>query len=232
MTPGGIIACRLDSQRLPGKVLKPVCGRPLLGYVIARCRQCPALADRLVVATTRRPIDDPIEAFCRREGVGIYRGPAEDVAGRLLGCARRHGFDWFFRLNADSPFVDPALLNRAWQIAATGRYDFVTNLYPRSFPYGVSVELLRTDLFADAYRQMTALEHFEHATLFLYRGMDRLRYDNLARPGEDLSGLRLTVDTPDDLELFEQAVGALQDRWETFGYLDAVEVYEQARLLR
>lgn len=230
MTLGGLIVCRLDSRRLPGKVLREVHQRPLLAYAIERCRKIVALGGVLVVATTDRQIDDPIAHFSAESRLPLFRGDEQDVAGRLLECARSFGLEWFFRLNADSPFVEPSLLAEAWQVAARGGCDFVTNLLPRSYPYGVSVELIRTEAFERAYRQMTDTADREHVTRFLYRNIHAFRYVNLAREGRDLSALRLTVDTPEDFELFARAVETLGDRWSEVSYLDAVAFYEQARV--
>jgi spore coat polysaccharide biosynthesis protein SpsF len=230
MVAGGFIVCRLDSQRLAGKVLRRACGRPLLAWVLERVQGVEAISGRLVVATTSRPVDDPIVAYAEGAGYPVFRGDAEDVAGRLLACARAFECDWFYRINADSPFVEPSLLAEAWQVAARGGCDFVTNLLPRSYPYGVSVELIRTEAFERAYRQMTDSADREHVTRFLYRNIDAFRYVNLAREGRDLSALRLTVDTPKDCELFTRAVEALGDRWSEVSYLDAVAFYEQARV--
>lgn len=224
---GGIIACRMDSRRLPGKVLRPVRSRPLLWYVVTRCRQVPELAQTLAVATTEREVDHPIVQFCQEHGLLVYRGATNDVAGRLLAAAQQYDFDWFFRLNGDSPFVEPSLLGEAWRIAAAGRppLDFVTNLLPRSYPYGVSVELLRTEAFAAARREMSEPAHLEHVTLFLYSHLERFRYYNLLRVDGDVSGVRLTIDTGEDLERFDSALGLLGERWAEASYTEAMTLY-------
>jgi spore coat polysaccharide biosynthesis protein SpsF (cytidylyltransferase family) len=183
----------------------------------------------LVVATTDRPVDDPIVAFCGEHGYQCYRGPTEDVSGRLLGAATELGLDWFYRLNGDSPYVDPALLAEAWRIACGGEYDLVTNLAPRSFPYGISVELIRTGAYAIARRGMTEPRHLEHATLFLYEHLHYFRYYNMLLEGEDQSGVRLTVDTEEDYAFFVQAVNALGSRWPDFSFREAVELYRARR---
>jgi spore coat polysaccharide biosynthesis protein SpsF len=226
---GGIVVSRMDSQRLPGKTLREVRGKPLLWYVLARCRAFFAPGHQLIVATTDRSVDDPIAWFCGEHGFQCYRGATDDVSGRLLGAATEFGIDWFFRLNGDSPYVDPALLAEAWRIARGGEYDFVTNLAPRSFPYGISVELIRTGAYAIARRGMIEPRHMEHATLFLYEHLHYFRYYNMLLEGEDLSGVRLTVDTEEDYAFFVRAVNALGSRWPHFSFRKAVELYGARR---
>src|SRR6187401_1254787 len=144
MIAGAIVVARLDSRRLPGKVLADIGGEPLLWYVISRVQLVRAFEGRVVIATSDRPVDDPLADCCQARGWPVFRGSADDVAGRLLACAEHHGWEWFARINGDSPLTDPELLGEACEVASFDDHDFVTNLQPRSFPYGVSAELLRT----------------------------------------------------------------------------------------
>jgi spore coat polysaccharide biosynthesis protein SpsF (cytidylyltransferase family) len=206
---GAIIVARLDSQRFPGKVLHPLLGRPLLGHVAQRCRQSVAIGNRVVVATTSRPIDLPIAKFALAQDLGVFRGDTHNVARRLLECAEALGWDGFFRVNADSPCLDPELFDRAAEIFAAGSFDLITNLHPRSFPYGVSVELIRTTTFARAYRRFDQPGHREHATSFLYEHADEFRLHNLTNPDPSAPRPRLTVDTPEDLAQVEAHLATL-----------------------
>jgi spore coat polysaccharide biosynthesis protein SpsF len=201
-----VVVCRLDSSRLPGKVLREVRGRTLLAWVVDRTERVRTFDRGVIVATSDRVVDDPIEEFCRQHQIVVFRGSTHDVAGRVLSCAKAHRLKWFARVNADSPFVEPALLEKACQIAADDRYDLITNLEPRSFPYGVSVELVRVATYAQAYQRMTTPEHFEHVTKILYEPECGFacRHFNIVHAGPDLSRVRLTVDTPVDWEAFRQ----------------------------
>lgn len=197
---GAVIPVRLESRRLPGKALADLDGSPLLDHVIDRCRQAACLAGRLVIATTDRSADDAIVAHCVGRGLRVFRGSSVDVADRVLQAARVARFDAFFRVNADSPLLDPALLDLAAATLRQTGSDFVTNLCPRSYPYGVSVELVRTALYARAYARFDRPEHFEHVTSYLYGSDPEIRRVNLVHPEGDFSAIRLTVDTPADLD--------------------------------
>ena len=200
---GAIIVCRMDSARFPGKVLKQLCGKPVLEHVIHRCQQMKTLERGLAVATTNRPVDDAIIEFCERLDVPVFRGATDNVAGRLLDCAHSFGFDGFFRVNADSPLLEPSLLDQAARLSHDRAYDLVTNLHPRTFPYGISIELLRTSSFAVAVRRMSLPEHFEHVTRYFYDHADEFRILNISNPCLVANLPRLTVDTPEDLERLE-----------------------------
>ena len=229
MALGAIVLCRLDSRRLPGKVLKTVQGRPLLWYVLSRCREVEAFENNIIVATSARIIDDPIEDYCRKQNVRVFRGSADNVAKRVLECALDNRLSRFARVNADSPFLEPSLVRLAFGIAESSGFEIVTNLYPRSFPYGVSIELLKTDVFRSAYNQMSTPDHFEHVTLFFYENMGKFRYYNITRDGTNLSKIRLTVDTEEDFKLFEQVVDIVGDQWDSLSYVDAVQFYRKVR---
>ena len=104
-----IVLARLDSSRLPHKALRKVHGTPLIGYALERARQIRSLA-QVVLATTERGVDDPLAAYAQSAGVAVFRGATDNVAQRCVDCATLHGADYFVRLNADSPFPDPALI--------------------------------------------------------------------------------------------------------------------------
>jgi spore coat polysaccharide biosynthesis protein SpsF len=221
---GAILLGRLDSSRLPGKVLADVAGRPLLWYVLTRCQH--VHFDKIVVATSNRALDDPIVKYCQQNDVNVFRGDVLDVAGRVLMCARHYHMDYFARINADSPFVEPSLLQEALKLARLSEYDFITNLQPRSFPYGVSVEVFKVSTFAQGYDQMTNADEHEHVTKYFYDHLDNYRYANIQREG-DLSQLRLTIDTPNDLRRFRTLIDTMLPTWDSLSYKDVIEFYQK-----
>ncbi len=208
MTTGVIILARMDSRRLPGKVLRRLGGQPILFHVIDRIRKV-AAADAVVVATSDRAVDDAIaDAVAGR--VALFRGPAEDVALRCLGCAEAFGFSSFCRISADSPFIDPGLVSRVIALYREHDLDIATNVVPRSYPYGVSAEVLS----ADALRRMLAEagdpEDREHVTRYIYRHPGRFRLMNLSAPNGDYRGVRLVVDDNEDLRRAQWIVSQLE----------------------
>ena len=226
MNIGAIVLCRMDSQRLPGKPLRAVAGKPLLWYVLARCRQVAELSDSLVIATSSRPVDDPIVRYGEEHGIPVFRGSADNVAERVLRCAERFELEAFFRVNGDSPFVEPSLLVQACDLARCETYDFVTNLAPRSFPYGVSAELVATRVYNIAVRAMTSSDHREHVTKYLYDNLEQYRHFNIAHDGDDLSSICMTVDTPSDLQVFVDFVRAHGRDWPNVPFECGVRFYK------
>ncbi|MGE8136138.1 N-acetylneuraminate synthase family protein [Novosphingobium subterraneum] len=200
MKTGIIILTRYNSRRLPGKILMELGGRTVLGLILDRINR--AVPDRpVVVATSDEASDDPIAHYCRRAGVACFRGSLNDVAGRFLACAEANGWDYAVRINGDNVFVDPRTLSEITAIADTGVFDLVTNVPGRTFPYGMSVEVVRTAFYREQMAVVSDVGHREHVTSWLYDNPDignRYLYRNLRCPAA--TGLDLALDDADDLD--------------------------------
>ena len=229
MGHGVIIVCRMNSSRLPGKTLAPVGDRVLLWYVWSRLASLRQQGVSITVATSDVPVDQPIADFCADHDIDCFRGSCDDVAGRILQCAQQRRLKHFARINGDSPFVSPSLIRLAFRMLETQPLDFVTNLAPRSFPYGVAVEVMRTQWYADLMSDVTDAAQREHVTQRIYQHLDQLRYRNLVRPGTDLSHCSVTIDTHEDLQWFRQFVAGLEDEWTTLDYEQAVSRVQPQR---
>lgn len=222
MKIGAIVQARMASARLPGKSLAPLAGRPALALLLERLEHAGNL-DAVVVATSTDPSDDPIAEFCEKEGVAVHRGDLDDVASRLLDAARAHDLDALVRLSGDSPLLDQKLVDRAVAKFRDGEASVVTNLNPRSFPRGQSVEVIATAALAETLASPLSAEDREHVTLALYRRDDELEIENIDAHG-DYNHLHLTLDTPADLDMLE-AIFAAMDRphWE-YGWKETLKL--------
>ena len=210
MTLGAIVLARLDSSRLPGKGLIEVSGRPLLAYTIERLRKVPAL-ERIILATSDRNLDDGLAAFAATSGIECFRGSVDDVAGRVLRCAQAFNLGAIARVNGDSPLIDyNAIADAIRRYDETGA-DVVTNVFPRSFPTGASVEIFRTKAFERAYAAMTKPDHFEHVTKFFYDNPDKFSILNVDSGDPTLASINLAVDFPEDLERIRSLIFAMDD---------------------
>lgn len=212
-----IVQARMSSQRLPGKVLRPIAGRPVLDYVLEGLAHAESL-DGVVVATSTAPSDDEIADFCARRGVRCHRGSLDDVAARFASVVQSDGLDAFVRVNGDSPCLDHCLLDEAVRLFESGTIDLVTNVFPRTFPRGQSVEVVSARAFAVLRAEMEDDDEREHVTLAFYRRPERYRIRNLTAedPAPDE---RLVLDTEEDAKMLERLLSALdrphwQYRWD------------------
>lgn len=184
----------------------PVVGRSVAGMLIDRLARCRAI-DAVVVATSDRSDDDPIAEFCLDESTDVFRGPLDDVAARFAGAARAHGLDAFIRVCADSPLLDPALVDAAAVRIKRGDCDMVTNVMPRTYPAGQSVEAVTTTAYARARAFMAEPADREHVTRAIYANADHFRIETLVCE-KPCTEPHLAVDTADDL----QRIAAIVER--------------------
>lgn len=200
MNIGIVVLCRFGSERLPGKILRDLHGRPMLSYILERVRKG-AGGFPVVVATSDQTSDDPIAAYCRRSGIDCFRGSLDDVAQRFLSCAESRDWDFAVRINGDNLFVDSATLNAMLAVAETDCFDLVTNVPGRTFPFGMSVEIVRTSFYRSVIRDAREKRDREHVTSWLYEHPEvgnRYVFQNRTCP--EAAGLQLAIDTFEDLD--------------------------------
>ncbi len=226
MKTGIIIQARMSSQRLPGKVLQKVSGKPLLGYLLERLERVKE-ADGLVLVTSAEESDNPVALFCKEKGTACFRGSLFNVACRFNSSLSLYGFDAFVRISGDSPLIDPLLVSHAIELFKSGKHDLVTNVEERSFPAGQSVEVVGTTAFRRAFAQMIETEDLEHVTRFFYRRPESFKIHNFKAPG-DFSSVRLTVDSAEDLQVLTKMVGMMGKTHLAYGYLDLIDLYYRA----
>jgi spore coat polysaccharide biosynthesis protein SpsF len=196
---GLILFCRYNSSRLPGKILREINGKPILAYIYERLRYA-APEHELVVATSREVSDDPIVAYCQAHDMTCFRGDLNNVAHRFLACALQYGFDYAVRITGDSLFASPQIIRAMLPYAESGEYDLISNKKGRTFPVGMSVEIVRTAFYQQVYQQFEKSDDFEHVTLYLYEHEEvgrRFYFYNEWRP--EAGGVQMAIDSEDDL---------------------------------
>ncbi len=218
---GAIVQARMSSTRFPGKVLHRVKGKPLLQYLLESLGRCSGL-DKVVVATSQEPSDDPVALFCQDFGTPCFRGPLKDVAQRFLEAARSNKFDAFVRVNGDSPLLDHRTVDRAVSLFLDGKYDLVTNTLKRTYPKGHSVEVVRFETFKMTYPRFRNDTDREHVTTFFYDHWKQFAIHNF-ESGKQFGAIQLSVDTPEDMRNFENIVSSMKKpHWE-YSFEDTVE---------
>lgn len=207
-----VVQARMSSTRLPGKVMELVSGKPALERMLERV----ALArepDAVVVATTWSPVDAPIVRLCGRLGVACYQGHPTDCLDRHLQAGMEHGADAIAKIPSDCPLIDPRVIDRVLGAfrQAVGRYDYLSNLHPASWPDGNDVEVMSTQALALAAAQASDPFEREHTTPFLWSRPQRFRLGNVTMPdGRDLSRrYRWVLDWAEDLNVVRRVYQAL-----------------------
>lgn len=212
----------MTSRRLPGKVLIDVGGRTILEHVVTRLSRARSL-DLIIVATSTDASDDAIADTCLRLGVPVHRGPLDDVAARFDGAIDHFHLRAFARVSADSPLLDPGIVD---EVAAqlTDGIDVATNVHPRSFPHGQSVEVVRSSTFRIVLPLMRTPEDREHVTSALYRELQPSRIASVTL-ASDLSAVRMVVDDHQDLARLRRVFALMERAPEDHKFAELVALY-------
>jgi spore coat polysaccharide biosynthesis protein SpsF (cytidylyltransferase family) len=193
-----ILQARMGSQRLPGKVLRDLCGQPMMARVVTRALRAKTL-DLVVVATSALPGDDAVETLCLERGWPVYRGSPDDLLDRYYQAARLHEASTIVRITCDCPMIEPNVIDRTVSVFRDRRADYASNgLPPRTFPRGLDTEAFTVAALERAWREDTNPAWREHVTPYLYRHPELFKLAGLVHD-KDYSAMRWTVDTPEDM---------------------------------
>ena len=222
----------MRSTRLPGKVLRPILGRPMLARMIERLRRV-RFADGIVIATTDHPADDEIVALATELGVGCHRGSESDVLGRVLGAALASGAELIVETTGDCPLIDPGVIDQLIQTFHGNQVDYCANVLTPSYPRGFDAQVFPTRVLAEVAALTDDPADREHVSLYIYEHPERYRLLNLASGlPRDLSEVRLTVDTAEDLDLVTRVYGELYPTNPAFALSDILALVEREPCLR
>ncbi len=218
-----IVQARMGSTRLPGKVLMDLAGRPVLARCLERLARAQRL-DQIVVATTTLPGDQILADWCQAEGWPLFRGHPEDLLDRYFQAAKAHQAQVVVRCTSDCPLIDPGLVDQVVEefLARLPGVDYASTRLPRyHYPRGLDTEVMTMEVLERTWREDQNPAWREHVTPYIYMHPERFNIHGVMHP-EDYSRFRLTVDTPQDLELIRLLYRHFgHDR---FTWLEAVEV--------
>lgn len=202
-----VLQARVSSSRLPGKVLKPILGKPMLALQIERCRRAKRL-DNLILATSSDPSDDALVELAAAINVRCVRGSLNDVLDRFYQAAAPERPQYVVRLTGDCPLADPQVIDELVEFCLAGGYDYAANCVEPSYPDGLDAEICTFAALETAWREAQLPSEREHVTPFIRNHPERFRCGAL-KNSVDLSHLRWTVDEPEDFALVSAIYAAL-----------------------
>jgi spore coat polysaccharide biosynthesis protein SpsF len=227
-----MLQARMGSTRLPGKVLKPILGKPLLAYAVERLNQV-SQAFELWVLTSRLASDDPIEHWCQEHQIRCYRGSENDVLDRFYKAAQLTQANWILRVTGDCPLIDPdvidVMLSTLQAIEKTNPSDmpdYLSNTLERTFPRGLDAELVRKSSLEKAWKEAALPEEREHVTPYIYRHPELFQLTQYSQE-TDYSQMRWTVDTPEDFKLIEAILTEFAPNTLSFRQNDILSLLEK-----
>ena len=200
-----ILQARMGSKRLPGKVMKIIDDKnPLIFYVISQLKQSTKIQN-IVIATTVLKEDDVIEAYAKKLGVDVFRGDEIDVLDRYYNCAKKFKISNIIRITSDNPLIDPSVIDTAINKFSSEHVDFLTNCFPRTFPYGTEVEIFSFKALEKIKKLVHRTDEKEHVTLHFYNHPKQFKITNLSNI-TNLSKFRWTVDDKKDFNRVQKII--------------------------
>jgi spore coat polysaccharide biosynthesis protein SpsF len=218
------IEARMTSSRLPGKVLMPALGQPMLHHLVARLQAVPSL-DQIVLATTVKETDDVLESFALKAKIGCFRGSEDDVMARVIGAGESANADIVVEITGDCPIIDPQIVEQTIRMFQANDAAYVSNAVVRSYPIGMDTQVFRLETLKRSAAMTSAPLDREHVTLHICNHPKLFPHLHLVAPPElHWPELGLTLDEPADYELLRKIIEHFGVGNPLFSCLDAVRL--------
>jgi spore coat polysaccharide biosynthesis protein SpsF len=202
-----VVQARMSSSRLPGKVMLPVLGKTLLYRMIERLRMIRNEA-QIIIATSQESADDMIEQEASAMNVDCFRGSLNNLLDRHYQAAKQAGASIVLKIPSDCPLIDPAIIDEVLDVyfADPGKYDYISNLHPATFPDGNDVEIMTMDCLEKTWREAKRPLEMEHTTPYIWENQDKFRIANVIwNTGKDYSmSHRFTIDYEEDYQFIKR----------------------------
>jgi spore coat polysaccharide biosynthesis protein SpsF len=197
------IEARMTSTRLPGKVLKEVCGIKSLELMYKRIEQN-KYVNNIIIATTINKQDDEIVNWCNQNNISYYRGSEQNVYERVLQTHIEYNTDTIVELTGDCPLLDPKLIDEAIEIYINNDYDYVSNSLKMTYPIGMAVQVYSLDILKSISKNRNLeYQDKEHVTPYLYTSGKYKIFNIKAPPELTMPKLSVTLDTKEDFEVIQ-----------------------------
>lgn len=218
------VQVRMSSNRLPGKVLRPIDGKPMLWHLWWRLSQSETL-DKIVIATSDLPSNDPIEDFCTQNNIACFRGSEDDVLDRIYQAAVKYKADTIVGITGDCPLVDPQSVDRVVREYQEFSPDLCAISPSFTYPDGFGTVVFSLDVLTQAYNEVTLKMDREHLTLFIHRNPDRFKIRYVEYESyHPFTDLHLSVDDEDDFKLVERIFKNLLPEKKLFHIEDVLNI--------
>ncbi|MCR8632382.1 MULTISPECIES: glycosyltransferase family protein [Paenibacillus] len=227
MKINAIVATRMTSSRLPGKVMMDLYGQPALVRLIERLRQSKFIQN-IVIATTTNNEDDVIEQTAAAQNVLFYRGSEEDVLARTVEAAEAIDTDYIVQVTSDCPLIDAETIDTVIGRMLEHPYlDYVGNDLIRTYPLGFGAEIFRTKTLSEINKITQDAADREHVSLYIYERPEKYKLSNVEAPVYlRHPEYRLTLDTVDDYNLIKHIFEKLYPCKQHFGLFDIVKYFQ------
>ena len=220
-----IIQARTSSKRFPNKVLKKLFDRQILYFLYLRLKKS-KIIKKIIVSTSNLKVDKKIIKICRKNKILFFKGSHKNVVSRLYLTAKKFNLNFFVRINADSPVLDMSLVNKGIKIYKSKKVDLVTNVFPRSYPKGQSVEVIRTSALKKILKKSLEQDDKEHVTRYIYKNPEKFKIINFKNK-INKSNINLSIDKKQDLVNMKKRLKKYKNNLINMKVKQLIQVYEK-----
>ena len=221
---------RMSSSRLPGKIILPLCDKPLLVRMLERVCRATELT-QVAVATSLNVEDDKIEQICKEYGYDVFRGHPLDLLDRHYQAAKKYEADIVLKIPSDCPLIDPTIIDQVvnYYQENAAKFDYVSNLHPPSFPDGNDVEVMSFAALEKAWQHATRPMEREHTTPYIWENPEQFKIGNVKwKTGFDYSMThRWTIDYQEDYLLIKEIFETLYPEKPEFTLYDILDLLQE-----
>ena len=217
-----IIQARMNSKRFPKKILKKVNNKTILEMVYNQVKKSPVIK-KIIIATSSSKSDNSVEVFCKKKNFKFYRGSQKNVASRFYYLIKKNKYKYFVRISGDSPLLDFRLINKMYKFCYLNRYDLITNLKPRTYPKGQSIEIIRSNFYLENYKFITNNYDKEHVTSYLYRKKSKIKIKSFISK-KIFNNLNYCIDYKEDLLKIKKILKKSKNKIPSLEELDKIKL--------
>lgn len=227
-----IVQARVGSTRLPGKVLKEMCGKTVLEHDVIRLKLIKNI-DEIVIATTELDRDNKIVEECKKMNVKYFRGSEQNVLARYYYAAKENNADIVVRVTSDCPLIDPEVSSKIveFYLENMDKYDYVSNTIDRTYPRGLDIEVFSFKALEKAFKEAIIERDKEHVTPYIWDNPDKFKLCQY-RNDIDYSYLRWTLDTEEDYLLISTVYKELYGTKDILGFNNIIELFKKKPNIR
>ena len=220
-----IVQARLESTRLPNKILKIINKKTIIKTLFDRLKSS-KLIDKIIFAIPKNIKNDELKKYIKKNRFeNLYEGSSENVLSRYYGAAKKFSSDIIVRITADCPLIDTKLLDQMIKKFIESNVNYLSNTLSPTYPDGYDIEIFDFETLKKTFKNAKEKLDKEHVTLYIKKNKDKFKVLNFYHTN-NLSNLRLTLDENDDFELISRVTNLMKNKY-FFGLKDVEKLYKK-----
>lgn len=220
------IQARMNSKRLPGKPLMKICAKSMLEHILERLLKSRFIGT-VCVATSDNPRDDELARYLESKKIPYFRGPEEDIVGRLYGTAEKFKAETLVRVWGDCPLIDVSVIDKMLDEYFKKKADYATNSSPSSYPFGMNAEVYGFKALEEIFYG-TKDPFYREFPIEYVKKSKKLKMINVLYE-KDISDIKLTVDYPQDVEVISKIINHFSSTGENLNLDNIIKFYKKNR---